>query len=176
MYVHKNRDFCICSLLHYCLSDTWFSLLQDFKIQNIVGSCDVKFPIRLEGLAYSHGAFSSVSDESMFISVHYLVFLFELCVCDWRGGCPIKPFWNWALSLNSFVVLYVYTCSQYIWTCMHSYKYTYVWAYTHVCTCLYINWYFSCVDLTKWIVCKLNRSENYYLDFKKTSWYWINDP
>lgn len=36
---------------------------QDFKIQNIVGSCDVKFPIRLEGLAYSHGAFSSVSDH-----------------------------------------------------------------------------------------------------------------
>ncbi|KAD3066477.1 hypothetical protein E3N88_34357 [Mikania micrantha] len=31
---------------------------KDFKIQNIVGSCDVKFPIRLEGLAYSHGAFS----------------------------------------------------------------------------------------------------------------------
>ncbi|XP_048138259.1 TATA box-binding protein-like 1 [Rhodamnia argentea] len=34
---------------------------KDFKIQNIVGSCDVKFPIRLEGLAYSHGAFSSES-------------------------------------------------------------------------------------------------------------------
>ncbi|KAL6203854.1 hypothetical protein ACLB2K_027553 [Fragaria x ananassa] len=34
---------------------------KDFKIQNIVGSCDVKFPIRLEGLAYSHNAFSSVS-------------------------------------------------------------------------------------------------------------------
>ncbi|XP_050871228.1 FACT complex subunit SPT16 [Lathyrus oleraceus] len=32
---------------------------KDFKIQNIVGSCDVKFPIRLEGLACSHGAFSS---------------------------------------------------------------------------------------------------------------------
>ncbi|XP_044980559.1 TATA-box-binding protein 2-like isoform X1 [Hordeum vulgare subsp. vulgare] len=30
----------------------------DFKIQNVVASCDVKFPIRLEGLAYSHGAFS----------------------------------------------------------------------------------------------------------------------
>ncbi|ONH94180.1 hypothetical protein PRUPE_7G002500 [Prunus persica] len=26
---------------------------KDFKIQNIVGSCDVKFPIRLECLAYS---------------------------------------------------------------------------------------------------------------------------
>jgi transcription initiation factor TFIID TATA-box-binding protein len=36
-------------------------VLQDFKVQNIVGSFDVKFPIRLEGLAYSHGAFSSVS-------------------------------------------------------------------------------------------------------------------
>ncbi|KAG2548937.1 hypothetical protein PVAP13_9KG538500 [Panicum virgatum] len=34
---------------------------KDFKIQNMVGSCDVKFPIRLEGLAYSHGAFSNVS-------------------------------------------------------------------------------------------------------------------
>jgi TATA-box binding protein (TBP) (component of TFIID and TFIIIB) len=33
---------------------------KDFKIQNIVGSCDVKFPIRLEGLNYSHGIFSSV--------------------------------------------------------------------------------------------------------------------
>ncbi|KAI9593920.1 Brf1-Tbp-Dna ternary complex [Syncephalis fuscata] len=35
----------------------------DFKIQNIVGSCDVKFPIRLEGLAYSHGHYSSYEPE-----------------------------------------------------------------------------------------------------------------
>ncbi|CAG8467072.1 9749_t:CDS:2 [Ambispora leptoticha] len=35
----------------------------DFKIQNIVGSCDVRFPIRLEGLAYSHGHFSSYEPE-----------------------------------------------------------------------------------------------------------------
>jgi len=33
---------------------------KDFKVQNIVGSCDVRFPIRLEGLAYSHGMFCSV--------------------------------------------------------------------------------------------------------------------
>ena len=33
---------------------------KDFKVQNIVGSCDVKFPIRLEGLSYSHSMFSSV--------------------------------------------------------------------------------------------------------------------
>lgn len=35
----------------------------DFKIQNIVGSCDVKFPIRLEGLAFHHGTFSSYEPE-----------------------------------------------------------------------------------------------------------------
>lgn len=32
----------------------------DFKIQNIVASADVKFPIRLEGLAYAHSNYSSV--------------------------------------------------------------------------------------------------------------------
>lgn len=35
----------------------------DFKIQNMVGSCDVKFPIRLEGLVLSHGQFSSYEPE-----------------------------------------------------------------------------------------------------------------
>lgn len=44
---------------------------QEFKIQNIVGSCDVKFPIRLEGLAFAHQAFSSyepeVSHEPFFV-------------------------------------------------------------------------------------------------------------
>jgi transcription initiation factor TFIID TATA-box-binding protein len=35
----------------------------EFKIQNIVSSCDVKFPIRLEGLAFSHGTFSSYEPE-----------------------------------------------------------------------------------------------------------------
>ena len=34
---------------------------QEFKIQNMVGSCDVKFPIRLEGLASTHAVFCSVS-------------------------------------------------------------------------------------------------------------------
>ena len=35
----------------------------DFKIQNIVASCDVKFPVRLEGLAYKHSNFSSYEPE-----------------------------------------------------------------------------------------------------------------
>jgi len=36
---------------------------KEFKIQNIVGSCDVKFPVRLEGLAYKHEDFSSYEPE-----------------------------------------------------------------------------------------------------------------
>lgn len=35
----------------------------DFKIQNMVGSCDVRFPIRLEGLVLTHGQFSSYEPE-----------------------------------------------------------------------------------------------------------------
>ncbi|XP_028395917.1 TATA-box-binding protein 1-like [Dendronephthya gigantea] len=35
----------------------------EFKIQNMVGSCDVKFPIRLEGLVLAHAQFSSYEPE-----------------------------------------------------------------------------------------------------------------
>jgi transcription initiation factor TFIID TATA-box-binding protein len=35
----------------------------EFKIQNIVGSCDVQFPIRLEGLANAHSRFCSYEPE-----------------------------------------------------------------------------------------------------------------
>ena len=34
---------------------------KDFKIQNMVGSCDVKFPIRLEGLVLTHSQVGSLS-------------------------------------------------------------------------------------------------------------------
>jgi len=36
---------------------------KDFKVQNIVGSCDAKFPIRLEGLHFKHSLFSSYEPE-----------------------------------------------------------------------------------------------------------------
>ena len=36
---------------------------RDFKIQNMVGSCDVGFPIRLEGLVLTHGQFCSYEPE-----------------------------------------------------------------------------------------------------------------
>ena len=55
-FVRKGID----SLISH-LDSIGSGAMQDFKIQNMVGSCDVKFPIRLEGLAYSHGAFSNVS-------------------------------------------------------------------------------------------------------------------
>ena len=52
----------------------------EFKIQNIVGSCDVKFPIRLEGLAYSHGQFSSYEPEVGYIlSLSYITDFFLSC-------------------------------------------------------------------------------------------------
>jgi transcription initiation factor TFIID TATA-box-binding protein len=35
----------------------------DFKIQNIVASCDIKFPIRLESLAHAHNQFCSYEPE-----------------------------------------------------------------------------------------------------------------
>ncbi|CAL1373772.1 unnamed protein product [Linum trigynum] len=41
-----------------------------FKIQNIVASCDVKFPIWLEGFASSHGACSNYEPE-LFPAVKY---------------------------------------------------------------------------------------------------------
>lgn len=51
-------------------------MCQDFKIQNIVGSCDVKFPIRLEGLAYSHGAFSSVCPMMAYFNITVILLPF----------------------------------------------------------------------------------------------------
>uniref|UniRef100_A0A672PKK9 TATA box binding protein like 2 n=1 Tax=Sinocyclocheilus grahami TaxID=75366 RepID=A0A672PKK9_SINGR len=37
----------------------------DFKIQNMVGSCDVCFPIRLEGLVLTHQQFSRSGQASV---------------------------------------------------------------------------------------------------------------
>lgn len=54
----------------------------DFKIQNIVGSCDIKFPIRLEGLAYSHGHFSSVS-HLLTIPLIFIVLLVWTWIISW---------------------------------------------------------------------------------------------
>lgn len=38
-------------------------IFQDFVIQNIVGSCDVQFPIGLEGLNFKHNLFTRYEPE-----------------------------------------------------------------------------------------------------------------
>ena len=66
----SRRDFLdLSSILQYGKIVTklgYDARFQDFKVQNIVGSTDVKFPIRLEGLAYSHAVFASVRSPSPF--------------------------------------------------------------------------------------------------------------
>ncbi len=68
----KSEDnSCLATCKYACIVqklsfDTKFS---GFKIQNIVGSCDVKFPIHLEDLAYSHRQFSSYESEVHILSV-----------------------------------------------------------------------------------------------------------
>ena len=58
----------------------------EFKIQNIVGSCDVKFPIRLEGLAYSHGNFSSYEPEVNILNILYILPMLTLTL---RSCSPV---------------------------------------------------------------------------------------
>jgi hypothetical protein len=54
---------------------------QDFKIQNMVASCDVKFPIRLEGLAMTCGLFANVSPICSIWSM-VLKFILKFKTCD----------------------------------------------------------------------------------------------
>ena len=51
------------SWLHACLIQV--VLIRPGRVQNIVGSCDVKFPIRLEGIMYKHSLYSSVRRATM---------------------------------------------------------------------------------------------------------------
>ena len=62
----KSEEFCRLAARKYAriIQKLGFpARFSEFKIQNIVGSCDIKFPIRLEGLAFSHGHYSSYEPE-----------------------------------------------------------------------------------------------------------------
>ena len=50
---------------HYIIERIGFQPKEfmDFKVQNICGTTDVGFPIRLEGLVYAHSAFASYEPE-----------------------------------------------------------------------------------------------------------------
>jgi transcription initiation factor TFIID TATA-box-binding protein len=54
---HRLRDHARVTFLYFQAK------FLEFKIQNMVGSCDVRFPIRLEGLVLTHGKFSSYEPE-----------------------------------------------------------------------------------------------------------------
>jgi len=66
---------------------------KEFKVQNIVGSCDVRFPIRLEGLAFGHQLFSNVRGCA-------------LALCDMYRGYPQAAF----LGLVIAVCAHTRTC------------------------------------------------------------------
>jgi hypothetical protein len=46
----------------------------------MVGSCDVKFPIRLEGLVLTHGQFSRYRNIPYFLVVFFLVYCWVNCL------------------------------------------------------------------------------------------------
>ena len=50
---------------HYIIEKIAFKPKEymDFKVQNICGTADVGFPVRLEGLVYAHSAFASYEPE-----------------------------------------------------------------------------------------------------------------
>ena len=78
-----------------------YCILQDFKLQNIVGSCDVKFPIRLEGLAYAHTHFSSVS-------LHTVIQLMPTASFGAMSDCALAPqLINMVISLSDCTFLLV---------------------------------------------------------------------
>jgi transcription initiation factor TFIID TATA-box-binding protein len=54
-----------CKKFHYIIERVGFQPTPnlDYKVQNIVGTADCGFPIRLEGLVYAHSAFASYEPE-----------------------------------------------------------------------------------------------------------------
>lgn len=54
-----------CKKFHYIIERVGFQPVQNFdmKVQNIVGTADCGFPIRLEGLVYAHSTFASYEPE-----------------------------------------------------------------------------------------------------------------
>jgi transcription initiation factor TFIID TATA-box-binding protein len=54
-----------CKKFHYIIERVGFQPKEymDFKVQNIVGTADCGFPIRLEGLVYAHSTFASYEPE-----------------------------------------------------------------------------------------------------------------
>eukprot|EP01083_Nonionella_stella_P032088 87809_1 len=84
----------------------------DFKIQNIVASCDIKFPVRLEGLAFEHDDFCSYEPE-IFPGLIYRMVVPKACLLIFVSGkivitgCKFREHINQAFE-NIYPVLKEY--------------------------------------------------------------------
>ena len=73
---------------------------KEFKVQNIVGSTDVKFPIRLEGLAFGHQLFSNVR-----LCPSYFIFFIFFHSCFLHHHIPI----GLEVELHEYIVCVIRT-------------------------------------------------------------------
>jgi transcription initiation factor TFIID TATA-box-binding protein len=74
---------------------------KDFKIQNMVGSCDVRFPIRLEGLALSQSMFASYEPE-LFPGLIFRMKVSQLFPHPSISRCPLRLY---LMSLSLFQMI-----------------------------------------------------------------------
>ena len=88
--------------VHEACSLLTLAWLQDFKIQNVVGSADVKFPVRLEGLSFAHSLFCSVSTSPRPDS--------SLCCVTSLGSWPARTSWQLQLNLPDSTITLSPSC------------------------------------------------------------------
>lgn len=77
----------------------------DFKIQNMVASCDVCFPIRLEGLVLTHQQFSRYKQRLIFLSGQEVLWYcgcvsINLTRLIWIIVCYVIQLLNWTLCVS----------------------------------------------------------------------------
>lgn len=77
----------------------------DFKIQNMVGSCDVKFPIRLEGLVLTHGQFSRLFQFFFLINNNINTYN-NYCFAAMNQNCFLVLFTEWLNHVLCYLFLY----------------------------------------------------------------------
>lgn len=79
---------------------------KEFKVQNMVGSCDVRFPIRLEGLAATHSHFCSYEPE-LFPGLIYRMIDPKVVLLIFVSGKVVLT--GWFLK-NNYAVKKLYSC------------------------------------------------------------------
>ena len=77
----------------YVLLPVFQARFVDFKIQNMVGSCDVRFPIRLESLVLTHSQFSRYFSQTGYnqncFSQTEPFFVLLICALVFKSYCSL---------------------------------------------------------------------------------------